>query len=216
MCNGNATHPLARWAKSKCPKCVAGRWGSVLAERYVLGMDHDMLSVMTQEEFFDVIVKILEIVWGDDHTNKKKPLTSSVQPDDEDRIDETKAAIEKRGRWFRASHHALCNHCFRHLIAVSYECKTGMAHFLYFLQHKYDEHSHLELLVYGKAKHILSEIESKHFDTAERALRETEAIDVASDQYCATVSFLLLVEACEFEWRVGSIISPFHVKCVGL
>ena len=95
----------------------------------MLGIDHEMLSVMGQEEFVDAIVKIQEIVWVDDHTNKKKALTSSVQPDDEDRIDETKAAIEKRGRWFRASHHALCNHCFRHSIAVSYECKTDMAQF---------------------------------------------------------------------------------------
>jgi len=66
--------------------------------------------------------------------------------------------------------------------------------------------------VYGKAQEILSEIESKHFDTAAWALRETEAVDVASDQYCATVSFLLLVEACEFEWRVGNIIFTFPAQ----
>ena len=63
--------------------------------------------------------------------------------------------------------------------------------------------------MYGRAQEILSDIESKHFDTAEWALRETEAVDVASDQYCAVVSFLLLVEACEFERRVGSIVFTF-------
>ena len=113
MCNGIATHPLARWGRFKCPKCVAGRWGSVLAvERYVLGIDHAMLNVMSKDEFFDAIVKFLEIVWVDDLTHNKKPLSSSVQPESEDRIGKTKAAIEQQGRWFRASHHAMCNRCF--------------------------------------------------------------------------------------------------------
>ena len=40
----------------------------------MLGIDHDMLRVVTQDELFDADVKILEIVRVDDHTNKKKPL----------------------------------------------------------------------------------------------------------------------------------------------
>ena len=209
FCNGDASHPFSKWGKTKCPKCIAGRWGSVLAvERYVLGLDHDISSVMSLSDFFAAMVHVLQAVWVDD---LKSTRNVASMPQDEDAIDECAAAIEKRGRWFRQTHQALKDVTFRQLLQMSQTCKEPLAHFLFVLQSQpKDSRSLLEHLVDGKADQILAEVEQKHFATAEWFIAKCD--DESCDNYCAMIAFSMLCQACEYDARILSLIHTFPAQ----
>lgn len=212
FCKGDPAHPFSKWGKTKCPRCIAGRWGSVAeVDQHLLGINHDISTAMSLSEFFDAVVNVLQVVWVDDHKGSVQKRTPAAQPEDEDAIDECAALIAKRGRWFRQSYHALTDTTFRRVMHISHECKSPLTRFLYFLQKKYeDSSSHLQRLVYGKGDEIVAAMEEKHFASAEWFMRKCD--DESCDEYCAMISLLMLMEACEFDWRIMSIIKTFPAQ----
>ena len=208
-CDGNTSHPFAIWAKRKCPACDTGRWGSVSTVlKHLLGLSVEgVLAEVDLFEFIQMVLELLVDVFCDEAENQPQPIQGPV---DEDRIDQNAAHIEKRGRWFRESFKALSDNEFILMMEICFDSIQGLAHLLNFLQKNHEgAESHLQLLVYGKGREILSEMEEMQFDVGRWDRRCAKAKAIFPDQYFAAVVSAHLMQAAEYDARIMTLLRTF-------
>ena len=209
--------------RKKCTNCIATRWNyTTKAESYLLTFEDMQLR--------DTIVDATK-------SNKDARISAAAasaahaRPADDERIDETNAWRERRGRWTTASIDSSSHPDFRKLMELSFESKEAWSHLLHFLQSRdingTDKslqqqinpallRTHLSLLVTDKAQRISATYDGLIFDERRWDKRSESLKFVFYDQYFESVATTILCSAAEFHCRILMVTDKFPYKLMWL